>query len=59
MSRTTLEPEVGAVVEECLEDLDRIFRLSRTNLERELIRKLAGLRGNAVAEGAPTGQAGP
>ncbi len=59
MSRTTLEPEVGAVVEECLENLDKMFRLSRTTLERELVRRLASLRGNAAGEGMRRGQAGP
>jgi len=59
MSRTTLQPEVGAVVQECLENLDKTFRLSRTSLERSLIRKLAALRGNAGAEAATSGQAGP
>jgi hypothetical protein len=59
MSRTTLGPEAGAVIQECLENLDKTFRVSRTSLERALIRKLADLRGNASGEAATRGQAGP
>jgi hypothetical protein len=59
MSRATLEPEMGAVVEECLENLDKMFQLSRTTLERELVRRLASLRRKTAGELVPDGQPGP
>jgi hypothetical protein len=59
MSRATLRPEIGAVIEECLEEVDRTFRMSRAGLERELVRKLASLHEKSAAMGAPRGQAEP
>jgi len=59
MSRATLRPEIGAVIEECLEEVDKTFRLSRAGLERELCRKLASLHEKSAAIGTSGGQAGP
>lgn len=59
MSRATLDAQVTAVIEECLGNLDRAFRLSRATLERELVRRLSQSRANAAAADAESGQAGP
>jgi hypothetical protein len=58
MSRATLDPQVAAVLEDCLWNLDRAFRLSRATLVRELVRRLSRSPVNPVAADAGDGQAG-
>jgi hypothetical protein len=59
MSRATFRPEVTAAIEECLENVDTAFRLSRATLERELTRRLAESHADPAAPDAARGQAGP
>jgi hypothetical protein len=59
MSRATLPAQVTAVIEECLENLDRAFRLSRATLERQLVRRLSESQINPAAAAPESGQAGP
>lgn len=59
MSRATLRPEVTAAIEECLENVDTAFRLSRATLARELTRRLAESPADPAAQDAVHGPARP